>query len=114
MPVHGLTICNQTFHLGAWALVGWLSLFVTGQSISAQEQLTFSKDIRPFLENYCFDCHAEGTNKGDIKLDQHKTEAAAMIDLPFWKHVREAVTTEVMPPPKKEESAHCCRACPYR
>ena len=103
MPVHGITIRNHSSHLGALSFIGWLSLFVAGQTIAAQESLTFSKDIRPFLENYCFDCHADDTNKGDIKLDQHKTESAAMADLPFWKHVREAVSTEVMPPPKKKK-----------
>ena len=31
--------------------------------------LEFHKDIRPILENYCFDCHADGANKGNLVGD---------------------------------------------
>lgn len=70
--------------------------------VSAQDKLSYQKDVLPFFKNYCYDCHGDGTHKGDIQLDAHKSEVDAIADLSFWKHVREAVSTHVMPPPKKK------------
>jgi hypothetical protein len=79
--------------------IPWLGFSLTA---TAQDGLTYAGEVKPFLQKYCYDCHADGTNKGDLQLDQHTTEAQALADLPFWKHVREAITTQVMPPPKKK------------
>jgi Protein of unknown function (DUF1592)/Protein of unknown function (DUF1588)/Protein of unknown function (DUF1587)/Protein of unknown function (DUF1585)/Protein of unknown function (DUF1595) len=94
-PLHGRSILPSLF--------GYLGLLAMIPLAMAQEHLDYHNDIAPLLKNYCFDCHADGESKGDFAIDQHKTEAAALADLPFWKHVREAIITEVMPPPKKRK-----------
>ena len=31
--------------------------------------LEFKNKIKPFLTSYCYDCHAEGSAKGQVSLD---------------------------------------------
>jgi hypothetical protein len=31
---------------------------------------TWKKDIKPMLENYCYDCHGDGQHKGKLDMDQ--------------------------------------------
>src|SRR5689334_15577672 len=33
----------------------------------------FAKDILPVLEDYCYDCHGEGTEKGGFAMDKYKS-----------------------------------------
>lgn len=61
----------------------------------------FEKKIRPLLEQYCFDCHADGMDKGDFTFDKHKDYAALRKDMKLWDHVRQQLVTHVMPPEKK-------------
>ncbi|HCN75612.1 MAG TPA: hypothetical protein DIT13_00280, partial [Verrucomicrobiales bacterium] len=64
-------------------------------------QEEFEKKIRPLLEQYCFDCHADGVDKGDFTFDEHKDYAALRSDFKLWDHVRQQLVTHVMPPEKK-------------
>ena len=40
---------------------------LAGENAGAVE---FHKTVRPLLENYCFDCHADGANKGQVAFDE--------------------------------------------
>ncbi len=53
------------------------------------------------LEQYCYDCHADGADKGHFALDAHKDYAALLADLELWDHARQQIVTHVMPPDKK-------------
>jgi mono/diheme cytochrome c family protein len=43
-------------------------LALPGTAVNAQE-VSFSKDIRPVLEERCFKCHGEKKQKGELRLD---------------------------------------------
>ncbi|MCF6285821.1 MAG: hypothetical protein L3K26_11575, partial [Candidatus Hydrogenedentes bacterium] len=53
------------------ALLGTLVagvLALPGTAVNAEE-VSFSKDIRPVLEERCFKCHGEKKQKGEVRLD---------------------------------------------
>ena len=49
----------------------------------------WKREIQPFFENYCFDCHADGVEKGDLSLDAYTSEAAILKDIKVWGTVLE-------------------------
>ncbi|MEK7782281.1 MAG: DUF1592 domain-containing protein [Verrucomicrobiota bacterium] len=63
----------------------------------------FRKEVRPLLENYCFDCHADGANKGNIAFDEFKSDQAAIENHELWLHVLKNLRAGLMPPPKKSQ-----------
>jgi hypothetical protein len=60
----------------------------------------FQEGIRPVLSQYCFDCHADGANKGGIAFDELKTEDA-ILNHELWQKVLKNVRAGIMPPQKK-------------
>ncbi len=61
----------------------------------------FRKDIKPLLENYCFDCHADDQHKGNVAFDGFQSDAAALEDRELWLHVLKNLRAGLMPPQKK-------------
>ena len=59
----------------------------------------FSKSIKPLLENYCFDCHDNETQKGGVSLESLTGVSADNASI--WKRVWEQVALKEMPPRKK-------------
>ena len=37
-----------------------------GGVAAAADDREFRRNVRPLLEKYCFDCHADGANKGKV------------------------------------------------
>lgn len=78
-------------------------LFVLSFSVStAETTVTVPKNITEILGNYCTDCHEEGTEKGEVRLDN-------LMDLPLdgklemMNRMYEKVYFEEMPPKKKDQ-----------
>ena len=71
--------------------------------LATRGQAAFDQKIKPLLEQFCYDCHADGTEKGDFAFDEHKDYAALRADFALWDHVRQQMVTHVMPPEKKKE-----------
>jgi hypothetical protein len=63
----------------------------------------YEKRILPLLQQYCFDCHADGVDKGDFAFDATADLRSLLTDLPLWDLVRQQLTTHVMPPEKKDQ-----------
>jgi hypothetical protein len=63
----------------------------------------FKKDIRPILENYCFDCHADGAHKGNIAFDEFTNDQAVLDDHDLWLHVLKNLRAGLMPPQKRDQ-----------
>jgi hypothetical protein len=66
-------------------------------------QQVYEKSVLPVLQTFCYDCHADGVDKGGFLLDEHKSYAESMGDKQFWEHVREIMSTHVMPPENKDQ-----------
>jgi hypothetical protein len=79
---------------------------LSGGAVLAAEKrggVEFQKSIKPILENYCFDCHADGANKGNVSFDEFKTDQAVLENQELWLHVLKNLRAGLMPPPKKSQ-----------
>ena len=85
--------------LFAFASLSGIALAVDAPSNRGQEG--YDKQIKPVLEKYCYDCHADGVKKGKFELDAHKDFASLRSDMKLWDHVRQMLVTHVMPPKAK-------------
>jgi len=63
----------------------------------------FAGAVQPLIENYCYDCHADGTSKGNVAFDEFKSPEARLADHDFWLKVLKNLRAEVMPPAKKPQ-----------
>ena len=79
----------------------------------AEEQpgaVAFRKSIRPILENYCFDCHADGAHKGNVAFDEFKSDQAALQNRDLWLKALKMLEAGLMPPAKKPRPTNDERA----
>ncbi len=74
-----------------------LLLCLTPLASAAPHELAFEKDIQPLLETYCYKCHDEDVQKGDVQLSGFMSKAAVMKDRKTWLKVLEQLETEEMP-----------------
>jgi hypothetical protein len=58
----------------------------------------FDADIRPLLQKYCWDCHADGAAEGMRAFDGYPNDAALLADRGLWWAVLKNVRAGVMPP----------------
>ncbi|HEV2695065.1 MAG TPA: DUF1587 domain-containing protein, partial [Verrucomicrobiae bacterium] len=63
----------------------------------------FRKAVRPILETYCFDCHADGVNKGKVAFDGFSSDHAMLQNHDLWLHVLKNLRAGLMPPQKKAQ-----------
>lgn len=63
----------------------------------------FSKDVRPLLKTYCFDCHGPSKRRGGLNLEMIDDDAEALDLVELWDDVGERVTGEQMPPRKSKQ-----------
>jgi len=64
---------------------------------------TLEKDVRPLLEEYCFDCHNPDKKKGDINLEDVTADPKPLSHRAVWEKVADAVENGDMPPEKKPQ-----------
>ena len=63
----------------------------------------YQKHIEPLLTQYCFDCHADGSAKGDISFDEAGSIKHLLADRDFWQLIAFNLGTRTMPPAKKPQ-----------
>jgi hypothetical protein len=61
----------------------------------------FRTEIRPILQTYCFDCHADGAKKGKVAFDEFKSDQGAVDDRELWWRALKNLRANIMPPAKK-------------
>ncbi|MES2569842.1 MAG: DUF1587 domain-containing protein, partial [Verrucomicrobiota bacterium] len=62
----------------------------------------FHKEIRPILEEYCYDCHADGTRKGGVAFDAFNPDDA-LLHSDLWLHALKNMRAGLMPPRNKPQ-----------
>jgi len=90
-----------------WA-VGLMPAVGHGEVTSGLER--FRTTVRPLLETYCFDCHADGANKGNVAFDEFPSELSALGDRELWLQVLKNLRAGLMPPQRKTQPAPAERA----
>jgi len=63
----------------------------------------FRKEIQPILAEFCYDCHADGANKGGVGFDEFKSDQALLEDHDLWWKALKNLRADLMPPPKKPQ-----------
>ena len=58
----------------------------------------FEQQIRGLLENFCFDCHANGSREGNFAFDQLANTKDPSTQHDRWLAVWQNVRSEIMPP----------------
>ena len=69
---------------------------------ASQLAASYKKDITPLFETYCFDCHGDGTKKGELSLDKYKSIEEMIADRDTWKRIRNHIDFRLMPPPDED------------
>lgn len=67
-----------------------------------ESKLVLPKELEIILEDRCYDCHEDGTTKGDIRLD-NLTELPLYARLELMNRMQEQVYLKQMPPKKKKQ-----------
>lgn len=80
----------------ALGVAGWLGCFVESQGASVEA-------IQPLLVKYCYDCHADGVEKGGVALDTYPDEASLLADKKTWLAVMNNLENQIMPPAGKKQ-----------
>lgn len=83
-------------------LTSSLAFLASGALLSAAPEFSLTPQASDLLENYCTDCHEDGTAKGDIRLDNLNTlSLEARLDL--LNKMQEQLHFQEMPPKKKDQ-----------
>ncbi len=63
----------------------------------------FSREIQPFLSEFCYGCHGEERQKADLNLSLYRTEAGVLKDRKTWEKVLHNLRIGEMPPKNKPQ-----------
>ena len=68
----------------------------------AEAGTEFREKIEPLLQDYCYDCHGDGAQKGDVSLDEFKDLSSHLENHELWLRVWKNLRSELMPPAEEE------------
>ena len=78
-----------------------ISIAKSHHKVSADGKRNFLNKSRPFFVKYCFDCHGEGSSKGNFVLDDILKHDGVWEDESFWNKVWQNLYKHSMPPSRK-------------
>jgi hypothetical protein len=61
----------------------------------------YENTVSPILIEYCYDCHGDGMDKGNVTFDHFSSDAQRLQDRKLWAAVLKNVRAQLMPPAKK-------------
>src|SRR5206468_12761316 len=79
-----------------------LAAFLASPSPADDAKPSFTTDVRPLFEAYCFECHNPTKRKAGLDLKEIDTDAAAVERGEAWDLVGERVAAKEMPPGKSK------------
>jgi hypothetical protein len=86
----------------SWIGAGAAIIFSASGAAETTPSTQVPKQSAALLEKYCIDCHEDGTEKGDVRLD-NLAELSLDARLDLMNRMREKVYFEEMPPKKKDQ-----------
>ena len=86
---------------GVLTIAAFVGVSATAAEVAGAR--AFHQNIKPILENYCFDCHADGAKKGNVAFDEFATDQAVVENQELWLHALKNLRAGLMPPPKKPQ-----------
>src|SRR5436853_7836316 len=73
----------------------WPLLAFTAQADTATDGW---KDVRPLLEQKCYECHGGKKTKGGVDLKKLSDDPHLATEFEMWEKVKEAISSGDMPP----------------
>jgi len=84
--------------------LGFLATTVLAGAVAADPTAEdYENEIKPLLEAYCFDCHGDGSSKGDFSLDEFENLGAHLKDHESWLAIWQNLRSQIMPPAKEDQ-----------
>lgn len=77
-------------------VLSWVTAPLCPEALA--EDASFHRDVLPFLDQYCNDCHMADGAEGGIVLDGFRDRESAGLGGKTWLRVLDAVESGVMPP----------------
>ncbi|NQZ57043.1 MAG: DUF1592 domain-containing protein [Lentisphaeraceae bacterium] len=68
-------------------------------------KIDYQKTIIPLLSTYCYNCHDEDDDKGDIDLEKFTSDDSIVKHRKIWELVVDKLTDREMPPVKKNKKS---------
>jgi hypothetical protein len=59
--------------------------------------------IEPLLADHCYECHGDGSSKGDFAMDDYASIEAHLQDFAVWFEIWKNVRSNLMPPADKPQ-----------
>lgn len=72
-------------------------LLARAQGSEAIKSISYESDIRPLLEKYCYSCHGEEKQKGDVQLSSFHDKRMLIREHELWREVIYQIESEEMP-----------------
>ena len=97
-----LTMDSRSFILTMLFATAW----TWNQTLAAAEApvaKAFNQQVRPVLEEYCYDCHGDGEQRGGVALDAFNSGTNLLAGRDVWWRVLKNLRAGLMPPPKKPQ-----------
>lgn len=88
-------ISDPTLSRSLWALV-----LAAGAIYARADEKAFNA-IEPLLVNHCYECHGDGMDSGDFKMDDFKSVSEHLANFDVWFEIWKNVRGNLMPPADK-------------
>jgi hypothetical protein len=89
-------------HLIRASVVVFVSLLTVPASwAAAVGSVEFRRDIQPVIQEYCYDCHGDGVDKGGVAFDEFNPDKDLGSSQDLWWRALKNLRAGMMPPPKK-------------
>ena len=76
---------------------------------AAEPAISFSHDIQPLVEQYCYKCHGAAKPKAGVNLEQFKDDTSVWRDPRLWETVVSQLRERAMPPDGKPQPSEAER-----
>lgn len=63
----------------------------------------FRKEVAPILQEFCYDCHGDGMDKGGVAFDSFNPDTDLNTSQDLWWRALKNLQADLMPPPKKPQ-----------
>ena len=96
--------------LGRLPVVLLAAFFCLSPGQAAGLDTVYRSEIRPLLDQFCFECHADEEAEADINLDSFQSVADIRRNTKVWLKVDDMLSSRQMPPKKADKPSDDQRA----
>ena len=65
--------------------------------------ITYEDEVLPIMEQYCYECHMDGSEEGSLDLDKYTSFASMTQDRDSWHKIKQHLELKLMPPVDEEQ-----------